>query len=178
MSSESKANLSEGLERLNALTQVEAANELLKCCGSPRWANRMVNQMPFYDLPQLLSEADRIWTNLEPKDWLEAFNHHPKIGEKRAAAVQSAEAARWSAEEQSAARTAAEETLAELVALNRVYEERFGFIFIVCATGKTSEEMLALLRERLPNELETELRIAAEEQRRITHLRLRKLLEQ
>lgn len=126
----------------------------------------------------MLERADEIWWKLGAEDWLEAFSHHPKIGEKRAAVAQSAEAARWSEQEQSAASKGAEATRAELLALNRAYEERFGFIFIVCATGKTGEEMLSLLRERLHNDADTELRIAAEEQRRITHLRLRKLLEQ
>jgi OHCU decarboxylase len=138
----------------------------------------MAAERPFEVVAELLESTDRIWWELEPKDWLEAFSHHPKIGEKRAAPAQSSEAARWSEQEQVGTRNAREELLRELAALNRAYEERFGFIFIVCATGKTTEEMLALLRERLGNDLDTELRIAAEEQRRITHLRLRKLLEQ
>jgi OHCU decarboxylase len=175
--SERDEGLSEGLERFNSLTEAEAAGELLKCCGSSRWANRLAARMPFDDFQQLIAEADRIWSGLEPKDWLEAFSHHPRIGEKRAAPAQSAEAARWSAEEQSGTSAAAGEKLSELETLNRVYEDRFGYIFIVCATGKTTEEMLALLKERLGNEPERELRVAAEEQRRITHLRLRKLLE-
>lgn len=167
-----------GCERLNALTPVEAANELLKCCGSKRWAKRMVSDMPFYNLHQLFSRADSVWWSLGEKDWLEAFSSHPKIGEKEAAHVQSPEAARWSEQEQAATQAATQEMLVELRALNHAYEERFGFIFIVCATGKTTEEMLALIKERLLNDYKTELRIAAEEQRRITHLRLRKLLEQ
>jgi OHCU decarboxylase len=137
----------------------------------------MAGQRPFDDFQQLTAEADRIWSSLGPTDWLEAFSHHPKIGEKKAAPAQSLEAARWSDEEQAGTRAAAQGTLAELEKLNRIYEERFGFIFIVCATGKTTEEMLALITERLRNDYETELPIAAEEQRRITHLRLRKLVE-
>jgi OHCU decarboxylase len=175
--SERDEGLREGLERLNSLTQVEAARELLKCCGSSRWANRMAARMPFDDFHQMMAEADRIWAGLEPQDWLEAFSHHPKIGEKRAAPAQSAEAARWSEQEQEGASAADDEKLAELTMLNRAYEDRFGYIFIVCATGKTTQEMLALLKERLVDEPDRELRIAAEEQRRITQLRLRKLLE-
>jgi OHCU decarboxylase len=133
--------------------------------------------MPFDDFQQLTAEADRIWADLEPKDWLEAFSHHPKIGEKRAAPAQSAEAARWSQQEQSGTSAAQQGALSELESLNRAYEDRFGYIFIVCATGKTTEEMLALLKERLGNEPRRELHIAAREQQRITHLRLRKLLE-
>lgn len=176
--SDTEEDLRKGLERLNALGQVEAAEGFLKCCGSARWAKRMADQIPFSDFRQLSSEADRIWWSLEEKDWLEAFRHHPKIGEKRAAAAQSKDAARWSEQEQGGTSTADEELLAELAALNRAYEERFGFIFIVCASGKTTDEMIALLKERLRNDDETEVRVAAEEQRRITHLRLRKLLEQ
>ncbi len=139
---------------------------------------RMAAERPFEVVAELLESTDRIWWELEPKDWLEAFNHHPKIGEKKAAPAQSSEAAAWSEQEQAVTRMAAEELLQELSALNRAYEDRFKFIFIVCATGKKTEEMIALLKERLGNDPATELRVAAEEQRRITHLRLRKLLEQ
>lgn len=170
--------MTHGLDALNSLAPQEAVAGLLKCCGSLRWAERMAAERPFEVVAELLESADRIWWELLPQDWLEAFRHHPKIGEKKAAATQSSDAARWSEQEQSGTRTAAEEMLAELSSLNRAYEERFGFIFIVCATGKTTAEMLALLKERMTNDPDTEIRIAAEEQRRITHLRLRKLLEQ
>jgi OHCU decarboxylase len=163
---------------LNSLAPQDAAAEFLKCCGSVRWAERMAAERPFEVVAELLESTDRIWWELEPQDWLEAFSHHPKIGEKKAAPAQSKDAAAWSEQEQGGTRTAAEELLRELGALNRAYEERFGFIFIVCAAGKTTEEMIAHLRERLHNDTDTELRVAAEEQRRITHLRLRKLLEQ
>jgi OHCU decarboxylase len=169
--------LRDGLAALNALSREEAAAELLKCCGSSMWAQALAAHRPFNSIGELLETADKLWWALEPRDWLEAFSRHPKIGEKKAAAAQSAEAARWSEQEQAGTRAAAEETRKELAALNQAYEERFGFIFIVCATGKTTEEMLALIRERLTNDDETELRVAAEEQRRITHLRLRKLLQ-
>lgn len=164
------------LQRLNTLSRAQAEAELLKCCGSEKWARQMVEQRPFEDVNDLLSNADSIWWSLDGADWLEAFSHHPKIGEKKAAAAQAAEARAWSAEEQSRAGAAAPEASRALGEANRDYERQFGYIFIVCATGKRSEEMLALLKQRLQNEPEAELRVAAEEQRRITHLRLEKLL--
>jgi len=170
--------LKQGLEALNALAPEEALLELLNCCGSARWAERLAALRPFKGMVDLLESADIVWWDLDSGDWLEAFSRHPKIGERKAARDQTPEASSWSEQEQAVARDAAQSELAELARLNRTYEERFGFIFIVCATGRTTEEMLALLRERLRNSLESELRIAAEEQRRITHLRLRKLLEQ
>jgi OHCU decarboxylase len=164
------------LEDLNSLSNGEAAAELLKCCGSARWAREMTNARPFADVDRLLGEAESIWWSLSEQDWLEAFRAHPKIGEQKAAAVQSAQAQTWSAQEQSGVANAAAETKAELAARNQEYEKRFGFIFIVCATGKTSAEMLAILTERLANDRKTELRIAAEEQRKITRLRIEKML--
>ncbi len=166
----------DGLERLNSLPPAEAEAELLKCCGSTRWAGRVADARPFESFGALLEEADRTWWSLGREDWLEAFRSHPKIGERKAAAEVSEEARRWSEREQAGARGAPAETLAALAEANREYEERFGYIFIVCATGKSAEEMLALLRARLGNDAEDELRVAAEEQRRITHLRIEKLL--
>lgn len=165
------------LQELNALSKEEAASELLKCCGSQRWAARLVEERPFHDVESLLRVSDRIWLGLDARDWLEAFGHHPKIGERKAAKAVSADAQRWSEEEQSSASKSTEELLRELAAANSEYERRFGFIFIVCATGKTTEEMLSLLRDRLKNDADRELHVAAEEQRRITNLRLKKLLE-
>lgn len=162
--------------KLNRLTVDEARAALLACCGSTRWAAEVAALRPFWDVGQLLNLAGRIWRELDKDDWLEAFRAHPKIGESKAVADTGAEAQRWAEGEQSRARDASEETLAALVEANREYEERFGFIFIVCATGKTAEEMLALLRERLPNDTEAELRVAAGEQWRITELRLKKFL--
>lgn len=168
---------SEHLARLNAWVAAEAESELLKCCGSTRWARALAAQRPFGDLPELLTAADTIWWSLDERDWLEAFGAHPKIGgREKAAREQQAQAAGWSEQEQAGARDAAQGTLDELAEANRVYEERFGYIFIVCATGKTAAEMLALLHARLSNEASHELRNAAEEQRKITRLRVEKLL--
>ena len=169
--------MSDKLEQLNSMPREDAIGELMKTCGSSRWAARLADERPFDDEEALLSAADRIWWTLDAPDWLEAFSHHPKIGERRAAIEVSAEARRWSEEEQSGARDASRTARLELIAANQEYESRYGFIFIVCATGKTTAEMLGLCRARLSNDAETELRIAAEEQRRITNLRLRKLLE-
>lgn len=167
-----------GLERLNSLPANEAEAEFGKCCGSTNWARRMTAECPFANANQLMTIADRVWWSLEPDDWLEAFGSHPKIGENKAARATAAEAEVWATQEQSGARDAGEETVRSLAELNRQYEDKFGYIYIVCATGKSSEEMLAILRERLPNDAETELRIAAREQARITKLRLGKLIDQ
>ena len=173
--------MTQGIARLNALSMEEAQAELLKCCGSTNWARRMTQQRPFPTggdaMRRLLDSADRVWWDLGREDWLEAFTRHPRIGEKAAAKDASAETRRWSEEEQSGTRSAREQVLAALAKANRAYEQRFGYVFIVCATGKSSEEMLALLQQRLQNDPAAELRMAAEEQRRITHLRLQKLLQ-
>lgn len=169
--------MNERLRQLNSQGRDAAVEEFLKCCGSRRWAERMADERPFRDTDSLLTTSDRICAGLEASDWLEAFSHHPKIGEKRAAQSVSTEARKWSEEEQAGASNSSAETMRELVAANHEYESRFGFIFIVCATGKTTEEMLNLLKARLSNDTDKELQIAAEEQRRITRLRLKKLLE-
>jgi OHCU decarboxylase len=170
-------DLREGLKRLNSLSEAEAEIELLKCCGSQAWARALLTRRPFADAPELLTAADEIWWNLDERDWLEAFAAHPRIGgRERAARAQHAQAESWSEQEQAGARDAAQATLDELAVANRTYGEKFGYIFIVCATGKTAEEMLALLRARLSNDAATELRNAAAEQQKITKLRLEKLL--
>ncbi|MCA1594088.1 MAG: 2-oxo-4-hydroxy-4-carboxy-5-ureidoimidazoline decarboxylase [Acidobacteria bacterium] len=165
------------LDRLNALSQEEAREELLKCCGSAKWAERAEAERPFESVRELLETADRAWWDLDREDWLEAFRSHPKIGGQKAERSVSRQATRWSEEEQSSARGGSPEIFSALAEANREYEDQFGFIFIVCATGKTSDEMLANLRERLGHDTDAELRVAAEEQRLITHLRLRKLLQ-
>lgn len=170
-------NLQTDLERLNLLPASEAENELLKCCGSREWAARVIAERPFKNMADLIAKADRVWCSLEPRDWLEAFHSHPKIGDKKAAAATTVEAQQWSEDEQSGIRNSVQQTMAALAELNRAYEEKFGFIFIVCAAGKSSLEMLAILRARLENPAGMELRIAAAEQAKITQLRLRKLID-
>jgi OHCU decarboxylase len=164
------------IEKLNRLGPEEARAALLACCGSTRWAADVAALRPFWDVGQLLIIGGRVWRELGSEDWLEAFRAHPRIGEAKPAQTAGEEARRWSEGEQSRARAASTETLAALAEANREYDEKFGFIFIVCATDKTAEEMLSLLRARLPNDTETELRVAAEEQWRITVLRLKKFL--
>jgi OHCU decarboxylase len=170
--------LNESLRPLNELSQDEARGELLKCCGSSEWANRLAARSPFESAEQLFEAADRIWWSLDSKDWMEAFRSHPKIGERKAAQPGPVKAQSWSEEEQSGTRKSSQELLSELTEANRAYEAKFGYIFIVCATGKSTEEMLALLKERMPNDPDAELRIAAAEQSKITQLRLKKLLKE
>jgi OHCU decarboxylase len=123
-----------------------------------------------------MARANDIWWSLDPEDWLEAFRSHPKIGEKKAAAPVSDQSRQWSGQEQAGVRNASQETVDALAELNHAYEQKFGFIFIICATGKTSEEMLSALRQRLDNDPATELPVAAAEQSKITELRLKKLI--
>jgi OHCU decarboxylase len=165
------------LDELNVLSPADAEAEFLKCCGSTAWAQKMVEARQFANVESLLAKGDEIWWSLSEADWLAAFRAHPKIGERKAAVAQSNQARNWSAQEQSGVASASAQTIDELARRNREYEERFGFIFIVCASGKSSEEMLSLLAERMSNDPEIELRVAAEEQRKITRLRVAKLLQ-
>lgn len=124
----------------------------------------------------MCAKADELWWSLNSSDWLEAFRSHPKIGGKKAAADISKQSQSWSNQEQSGVANAQEQTLADLATLNEEYEQKFGYIYIVCATGKSSDEMLAILKSRIGNQSDEELRIAAAEQVKITELRLRKLI--
>jgi OHCU decarboxylase len=164
-------------ESLVALPPDEAQKEFLKCCGSVRWAQAMVQLRQYAsNIDGLTSLGDAIWWTLEPADWLDAFRSHPKIGEKKAAAEVSSQSEQWSGQEQAGVQAAHQETLDSLAQLNREYEQKFGFIFIVCATGKSAAQMLDILRERLRNDIEAELPIAAAEQAKITEIRLKKLV--
>ena len=167
----------DAISRLNSLPPELAEAEFLKCCGSRRWAAKMTAERPFENIEEMVTAADRIWWALESTDWLEAFESHPRIGETKAAAAVARESLSWSATEQSGTRDSTRQTMEELAELNRRYQEKFGFIYIVCATGKSAEEMLAILRDRLDNDPATELLNAATEQAKITTLRLNKLIE-
>jgi OHCU decarboxylase len=156
------------LDELNALPQDEVVPELLRCCGSTRWASRMAARRPFANPEAMDAEADKIWHGLGVEDWLEAFAVHPRIGARLGTP--------WSLEEQRGVESAPTSARARLADANREYEARFGFIFIVCATGKSADEMLASLDERLKHSRGEEWRIAGEEQRKITRVRLAKLL--
>ena len=159
----------------NALCDADARAALLSCCGSRRWADAMLARRPFASMADLLAAADAVWAGLDRADWLEAFAAHPRIGDLGGLRKKFAATAHWSAGEQAGVAGAGEDVLRELAEGNRRYEERFGHIFIVCATGKTAAEMLRLLRARLPNEPAAELAVAAAEQAKITRLRLEKL---
>jgi OHCU decarboxylase len=162
---------------LNDLAPDDAIAAFLDCCGSNVWAERMTNARPFRMLDDLFDSARRIWFSLSPADWLEAFATHPKIGSSSASGEQSATAGSWSAEEQSQVYRSDPKCMDELAEANRLYQKKFGFIFIVFAHGKTAEEMLAICKARYGNSVETELQLAAEEQNKITELRLTRLLE-
>jgi allantoicase len=170
------ADRTKSLEQFNRQPRQRALRALLDCCGSKKWAQQMVVRRPFAGEADFFEVADKTWAALSREDWLEAFLHHPPIGETKAKAKQSAAASRWSAKEQSSAQKAAPEVLQELAVQNRVYADKFGYVFLICATGKSSEEILGALRLRLSNEPAAELSIAAEEQSKITRLRLEKLL--
>lgn len=162
--------------QLDVMPPDRASEVLADCCGSSRWVAAMVARRPFASNERVYAAADDVWRSLEPADWKEAFAHHPRIGERKSAAVQSERGAAWAAGEQSGMDRAAADAREALADMNREYEKRFGYIYIVCATGKTADELVATARERLRNDPETELMVAAEEQRRITRLRLEKLL--
>jgi OHCU decarboxylase len=194
------------LDDLNRLDALSAEREFLRCCGSSRWARQMTEARPFDDVETMAETADRIWASLQPTDWLEAFSAHPEIGSQASAPAATpsrghanprrgvSESSRrgwgpgasgkkagapggWSSEEQAGVTSASDAVLDRLAAGNRDYKARFGYIFIVCATGRSADEMLAMLDERLANDPDDELRVAAEEQRKITRLRLAKLVD-
>jgi hydroxyisourate hydrolase len=167
------------LEEVNALDEESAARTLLRCCGSSRWAQAMVRARPFPSVAAMMDLGDAVWVSLDAADWFEAFAAHPRIGDAPAG-VDSSEtrSARWEGEEQSGARLADADARRQLAEGNGQYEARFGYIFIICATGKSVEQMLETLEARLKNDPHEELRIAAEEQRQITRLRLGKLFDE
>jgi 2-oxo-4-hydroxy-4-carboxy-5-ureidoimidazoline decarboxylase len=164
------------LVELDAMTAREAESVLISCCGSRAWVSQMIARRPFGDVPALLHAADDVWWSLGPDDWREAFAHHPRIGEQRTAAAQDGRARAWSAGEQRGVADADADVRRAIAEGNREYERRFGHIYLVSAAGKTGDELLALLRERLSNDAATELRVSAGEQAKITRSRLLKLL--
>ena len=165
------------LHELNTLPVVPLREALFNCCGSKRWVDKMMDFFPVHDKENLFERAREAWEDCTEADWLEAFAHHPKIGDLNSLKKKFAATAQWAAGEQGSVAVADEATLQALAAGNDAYEEKFGFIFIVCATGKSADEMLSLLQKRLPNRREVEIRNAMEEQYKITCLRLEKLLQ-
>jgi 2-oxo-4-hydroxy-4-carboxy-5-ureidoimidazoline decarboxylase len=158
--------------RLDLASQDEARELLRSCCGAAAWVERMAARRPFGSRDALLGAARDEWFALGPADWLEAFRHHPKIGDRESLRQRFAQTAHLSEREQSGVDGAAEDVINALAEGNRAYEEKFGFIFIVCATGKSAEEMLHLLRARLPNPPDVEIRLAAEEQAKMRLMKL------
>ncbi|HWF12319.1 MAG TPA: 2-oxo-4-hydroxy-4-carboxy-5-ureidoimidazoline decarboxylase [Candidatus Acidoferrales bacterium] len=162
------------LADFNALPSNQAVSLLMDCCGSTRWVATIAARRPYADPEELHKTADSVWWKLDRADWLEAFSHHPQIGDKPASGSESAR--QWAEGEQNGARIASDDVKTRLARANRAYFEKFGYIYIVCATGKTAEGMLAILNQRLQNDQASELSIAAEQQRLITRIRLQKLL--
>ncbi len=159
------------LRHLNSASPLELEEALRSCCGSTAWQKKMAASRPFTDLASLQKLGAEVWRGLTKEDWLEAFRAHPRIGEKKSGQV-------WASGEQAKVQDATKATLDALTEANRAYEAKFGHIYIVCATGKSAEEMLAIAKERLQNDAPTELARGADEQRKITDLRLEKLVHQ
>ena len=165
------------LTELNHLPKTALAAALQTCCGATAWVENMVARFPVFDEETLMDEAKTQWNSLPEADWREAFTHHPQIGgDVEALRAKFASTSTWAEGEQAAVQQASQETLEALASGNTEYENKFGYIFIVCATGKSAEEMLALMQARLTNKPEDEILIAAGEQDKITRIRLEKLL--
>jgi 2-oxo-4-hydroxy-4-carboxy-5-ureidoimidazoline decarboxylase len=165
------------LHELNTLPAPQLKEELTKCCGSSAWVNKMLPFFPADDLVELLEDAEAQWYLCSEEDWKEAFAHHPKIGDTESLKKKFASTAQWASGEQSGVNTATQQTIEALAEGNKQYEKKFGYIFIVCATGKSAKEMVEILQSRLPNRPKEEIEIAADEQNKITKLRIEKLLE-
>ena len=168
--------MSSSLDTWNTLDKDAAVAALLSCCVAKRWAEAVAGQRPYDSEEALFATADSIWETMQEPDWLQAFNAHPRIGERKPAEA-SVLSQQWSSQEQASVHSAQSAILDELAAGNLRYEEQFGFTYIVCATEKSAEEMLAILRRRLASDRQSELHEAAEQQRQITQLRLRKWLQ-
>jgi allantoicase len=171
-----ESRVSKALRFLNFLDPAAAREEFQSLCGSQKWVDTISKGAPFTDVQDLDGKLEAAFASLQKDDWLEALRHHPRIGEKKSSEGAARQAKSWSEQEQSGIAGARPEVMAELAAANRAYEDRFGHIFIVCASGKSNAEVLAMLKQRMSNAPDSELRIAAEEQRKITRLRLEKLL--
>ena len=164
------------MQDFNTLSREEQHTQLLQCCVSERWINTMLDSLPFATKDDMLNSADSIWRALNEEDYLQAFEGHPQIGDVSTLKKKYQSTKALAAGEQSGVDTASDNVIQELAEGNKAYLEKFGFIFIVCATGKSAQQMLALLQARLPNTREQELQNAAEEQRKITRIRLDKLI--
>ena len=153
----------------------EKKKMLYQCCGSRAWVEKMLAVPPAEDLIDLFEDAEEKWYECSEQDWKQAFSNHPRIGDLESLKKKFASTAKWVSNEQLGVNTATENILERLAECNKLYEEKFGYIFIICATGKSADEMLKSLEERLPNAPKDEIKIAAAEQNKITQLRLEKL---
>lgn len=169
--------ISPAVQRFNHLIEPVAIEDMRRLCGSLRWCQTMVQQRPYASDEAFKQAAQQAFVSLTTHDWLEAFAHHPKIGDLKSLQMKFGGNREWSAGEQQGASSADEATLVSLADGNAAYETQNGFIFILCATGKTAEEMLQILSTRLTNAREIEIENAAIEQQKITQLRLQKWLE-
>ena len=177
----------------NAAPLEVAATHILPCCGSKAWSREIAARRPFPDEGALMAASDEVWRSLSESDWMEAFNSHPRIGESKIGESRIVESrigesstlnssvqlpSAWAAQEQKKVAHAGDAVKIALAEGNREYENKFGRIFIVCATGRSAAELLEILRRRLQNDARTELLEAAEQQRQITQIRLRKWLQE
>ncbi len=163
--------------QINKASEEEAHRLIKRCCGASNWVNKMMADRPFASIDDLFARAEKYMDELSSDDWKEAFTHHPKIGELEALRQKFNVTAQWEAGEQAGVASATDKLLEELRDLNNEYEKKFGYIFIVCATGKSAEEMLEILKARLPNAESDEIKVSANEQRKITRLRLEKVCQ-
>lgn len=164
------------LEQLNGLELDGASQAFRSCCAAEHWVQGMVTARPFDSFSAMLNTADQVWAGLDEADWLEAFEAHPQIGNVDTLRAKYANTKVLAAGEQSSVAEASDATIQELAEKNKQYLDRFGFIFIICATGQSADAMLAKLRQRIDHTKAEELPIAAEEQRKITAIRLHKLI--
>ena|SRR5687768_11163903 len=164
------------LHELNTIDKQKLREELFKCCGSSAWVEKMLKVFPMDDLVELLEDAEEKWFECSEADWKEAFSHHPEIGDTESLKTKFSNPG-WAEGEQAGMNEASQQTIEAFAEGNQLYKDRFGYIFIVCATGKSAKEMLDLLQERLSNVPEEEIKIAADEQNKITKIRLEKMLE-
>jgi 2-oxo-4-hydroxy-4-carboxy-5-ureidoimidazoline decarboxylase len=166
------------VHHINEMDPAGAREALAKCCGSKVWCDRMIEGRPYASQEDLLAAAEEIWWSLDQTEWLQAFAQHPKIGDMDSLRAKYASTKEWAAGEQSGCNAASEAVLQGLAGGNSEYEKKFGYIFIVCATGKSADQMLSILRDRLLNNPSAEIKIAAAEQAKITQLRLEKLCQE
>lgn len=164
------------LEKINMLSYEEAYKAFSDCCGSKNWVNKMISSRPFKSKNEAIEISDLIWNSISKNDWLEAFEHHPKIGDINSLKEKYSSARKLAESEQAGVKDSSIDTLSEIAKYNADYLKKFGYIFIVCATGKSADEMLLIIKERINNDPETEIKIAMKEQSKITKLRLEKIL--